>query len=113
MYLLSRGMDEFKSWGFLGFLGFLVSGFSGFWFLVSGFWFLVSGTSGFYFRMCWRFSSQKHPENKSWARPATSLPLDEPKMYQRFCARGLILNPSSSTETVAIFVAARGVPRVI
>src|SRR5210317_1601704 len=61
-------------------------------FLVSGFWFLVSGTSGFYFRMCWRFSSQKHPENKSWARPATSLPLDEPKMYQRFCARGLILN---------------------
>jgi len=82
-------------------------------FLVSGFWFLVSGTSGFYFRMCWRFSSQKHPENKSWARPATSLPLDEPKMYQRFCARGLILNPSSSTETVAIFVAARGVPRVI
>src|SRR6056300_1685642 len=85
MHLVSRGEGVF--------LG--DSGFLDFWFWLSGSGFLVlvftSSISGFYFRMCWRFSSQKRPENKSWVRPAISLPLDDLKMFQRFHARGLIL----------------------
>src|SRR6056300_1328474 len=112
MHLVSRGEGVFlEDSGFLVFWFWLSgSGFLAFWFWLSGFLVLVftSSNSGFYFRMCWRFSSQKHPENKSWVGPAISLPLDDLKIRQRCHARGLILEAYHQHSYRGYFFGARG-----
>src|SRR5210317_2111065 len=66
-------------------LCFCVSVFLCFWFLPCSILVFTSGCVGDFHRK----NTQK--TTRVLALAAASLPLDDPKMYQRFCARGLIL----------------------